>query len=40
VIIATMFLGRVGPLAMLASLLGGGGRAAAYRLPRDTVSLG
>jgi trk system potassium uptake protein TrkH len=39
VIIATMFLGRVGLLAVLASLLGGGGRAS-YRLPRDSVSLG
>ncbi|MCA9287819.1 MAG: hypothetical protein KDA05_04495 [Phycisphaerales bacterium] len=41
IIICTMFLGRVGPLAVLASLIGGGGAAAGtYRLPRDNVSLG
>jgi len=39
VIAGTMFLGRVGALTLLAALLGAtaGG---AYRLPRDTVSLG
>lgn len=39
VITVTMFLGRVGVLALVSSLVGshGGGR---YALPRDTVSLG
>lgn len=40
VLIGTMFLGRVGPLAVLASLLVGGAGRGAYRFPRDTVSLG
>lgn len=37
---ATMFLGRVGLLAFLASLLVRGGSAGSYRYPRDSVSLG
>ena len=40
VLIATMFLGRVGPLALVASLVAGGGSQASYRYPRDSVSLG
>ena len=41
IIICTMFLGRVGPLAVMASLLGGAAApAGSYRLPRDNVSLG
>jgi len=40
VVSVTMFLGRVGALTLLASVVGLGGRAALYRLPRDTVSLG
>jgi len=40
IITLTMFLGRVGALALLASLLGGGAVEARYRLPRDTISLG
>lgn len=40
VITITMFLGRVGALALLASLVGVTGKAARYQLPRDTVSLG
>ncbi|MCA9310370.1 MAG: hypothetical protein KDA21_04140 [Phycisphaerales bacterium] len=39
IIVATMFLGRVGPLALLASLVGMHAPID-YRLPRDTVSLG
>lgn len=40
VLVATMFLGRVGLLAFMASLIAGGGRAGSYRYPRDSVSLG
>lgn len=40
VITTTMFLGRVGALALLASLIGVAGKEARYRLPRDTISLG
>lgn len=40
VITVTMFLGRVGTLALLASLVGVTGNAARYKLPRDNVSLG
>lgn len=40
VLIVTMFLGRVGALALLASLIGSGAGPGRYRLPRDTVSLG
>lgn len=40
VLVVTMFAGRVGLLALLASLIVGGGRAGAYRFPRDSVSLG
>jgi trk system potassium uptake protein TrkH len=40
VITITMFLGRVGALALLASLVGVAGKSARYKLPRDTVSLG
>lgn len=40
VLAATMFLGRVGLLAFLASLLTGGGGSGSYRYPRDSVSLG
>lgn len=40
VLAATMFAGRVGLLALLASLIVGGGRAGSYRFPRDSVSLG
>lgn len=40
VLAATMFAGRVGLLALLASLIVGGGRSGAYRFPRDSVSLG
>jgi trk system potassium uptake protein TrkH len=40
VLAATMFAGRVGLLALLASLIVGGGPAGAYRFPRDSVSLG
>ena len=40
VISATMFLGRVGPLAFIATVLVGTTGSAIYRLPRDTVSLG
>lgn len=40
VITITMFLGRVGALALLASLVGVTGKAARYQLPRDSVSLG
>lgn len=40
IITVTMFMGRVGALALLASLIGSAGRGGRYRLPRDTVSLG
>lgn len=40
IITITMFLGRVGALALLASLIGFSAPSARYRLPRDTVSLG
>jgi len=40
ILTVTMFLGRVGPLALLAALIGVAGAGASYRLPRDTVSLG
>ncbi len=40
VITVTMFLGRVGALALLAALVGGMGSEGRYRLPRDTISLG
>ncbi|MBZ0173187.1 MAG: hypothetical protein K8E66_12455, partial [Phycisphaerales bacterium] len=40
VITVTMFLGRVGALALLAALIGGMGGEGRYRLPRDTISLG
>jgi trk system potassium uptake protein TrkH len=40
VIVATMFMGRVGALSLLAALVGAPGRAGRYRLPRDTISLG
>lgn len=40
VITITMFLGRVGALALVASLVGVTGNAARYKLPRDSVSLG
>ncbi|MFG0306244.1 MAG: TrkH family potassium uptake protein [Phycisphaerales bacterium JB040] len=40
VITVTMFLGRVGALALLAALIGGTGSEGRYRLPRDTISLG
>lgn len=40
VITITMFLGRVGALALLAALIGGMGNEGRYRLPRDTISLG
>lgn len=40
VITITMFLGRVGALALLAALIGGMGGEGRYRLPRDTISLG
>lgn len=40
VITITMFLGRVGALALLASLVGATANTARYKLPRDTVSLG
>jgi len=40
IITVTMFTGRVGPLALLASLMGLTRASAAYRLPRDSVSLG
>ena len=39
-LMAAMFLGRVGPLALVAALVAGGQRQAAYRFPRDTLSLG
>lgn len=39
-LMAAMFLGRVGPLALVAALVAGGQCQAAYRFPRDTVSLG
>ncbi len=40
VITITMFLGRVGALALLAALVGGMGSEGRYLLPRDTISLG
>ena len=40
IVTVTMFLGRVGPLALLAALIGVAGSGASYKLPRDTVSLG
>lgn len=40
VITITMFLGRVGALALLAALVGGMGNEGRYRFPRDTISLG
>lgn len=40
IITATMFLGRVGALSLLAALIGGMGSEGRYRLPRDTISLG
>jgi trk system potassium uptake protein TrkH len=40
VLVAAMFLGRVGLLAFIGSLIAGGGRRGSYRYPRDNVSLG
>lgn len=40
VISATMVLGRVGPLALLGSILIGPGSRRAYRFPRERISLG
>lgn len=40
VITAVMFLGRIGALSLVASLLGTSGASGRYELPRDTVSLG
>ena len=40
VLVAAMFLGRVGLLAFIGSLIAGGGRPGSYRYPRDSVSLG
>ncbi len=40
VITITMFMGRVGALALMASLVGMSTEVGRYRLPRDTVSLG
>lgn len=40
VVMVVMFLGRVGPLAVIASLVLGSSASGAYRFPRDTVSLG
>ncbi len=40
VITITMFMGRVGALALMASIVGGATETGRYRLPRDTVSLG
>ena len=40
VITVTMFLGRVGALSLLSSLMGVVGRGGRYAYARDTVSLG
>lgn len=37
---AVMFMGRIGPLAVIASIVAGPSSGRSYRLPRDTVSLG
>lgn len=40
IVIVTMFLGRVGPLAAAAALVARSGQGVAFRYPRDSVSLG
>ncbi|GAB4553349.1 MAG: hypothetical protein Tsb0013_15780 [Phycisphaerales bacterium] len=40
IVALTMYLGRVGALAVLAGLVGGAGEGVHYALPRDSVSLG